>query len=187
MFPGRVGVGQGGDIDEWAPFRAFGFAEQFHADFGGKPVGFARVARQTAANDVLPSGHAAAVARGDVIEVEIGAFEFLAAILAGVVVTLENVVTRELYFLARETIKHLQQDQARDTDASGNSADGISAVVKPREVAPLIEVEGPKFAIAFFEDDGSVSFVNERESTADGANIDRLPEAVEHQDLLVQR
>ena len=59
---------------------------------------------------------AAAVARQDVIEIQFAAIKNVAAILAGVLVALENVVAREFHFLLRQTIEEQEHDDARDAD-----------------------------------------------------------------------
>ena len=66
---------------------------------------------------------AAPVARDHVVEVQVIAIETFAAVLAGVLVPLENVVPGELHFLLRHMVIDDQQNHARHADAEGNRAD----------------------------------------------------------------
>src|SRR6266513_742905 len=104
------------DMQERAPLRALWFANESHACFLGQPVAFAGVTRNARANHVFPCRHPAAIARHDVIEIQIIAIEKLAAVLTSVLVTLENVVTRELHLLLGQSIEKEQHDHARDAN-----------------------------------------------------------------------
>ena len=53
----------------------------------------------------------AAVAGDDVVEIEFPAVEVLGAILAGVLVALENVVPGELHFLVRQPVEKQEHDR----------------------------------------------------------------------------
>ena len=95
-----------GDVYKGTPFRAFRFPGQAHIRLVRKPVSFASVAGNTGANDIFPSGLPAAIAREDVIQVEHFTREHAVAILAGVFIPLENIVTGEFHFLFGEPLKH---------------------------------------------------------------------------------
>src|SRR4051812_13744451 len=101
------------DMQEWPPLRPFRLPGQGHVRFAGEPISFARVTGNARADHILPGGRAAAVAWDDMIQIEIVPVENVAAILAGVLVAFEDVVTRKLYFLLRQSIKEEQDDDAR--------------------------------------------------------------------------
>jgi hypothetical protein len=50
------------------------------------------------------------------IQIKLAAVEELAAILAGVLIALEDVVPGKLYFFLRKSIEHEQHDHPRDPD-----------------------------------------------------------------------
>src|ERR1017187_9563447 len=79
------------DLDERPPLGPFGLADKMQAGLLGRAVGLLRVAFDAGADDVFPRRRAAAVARDDVIQVQILAVEDAAAVLAGVFVALKNV------------------------------------------------------------------------------------------------
>ena len=81
-----------------------------------KPVAFTRVTRNAGANHVFPRRVPAAIARHHMIEIQIVAIEKMSAVLAGIFITLENVMTRKLYFLFRQPIKKQKDDDARDAN-----------------------------------------------------------------------
>jgi hypothetical protein len=111
------------DLNKRPPLRSFGFTDQAHVRFTWKPVAFARIARNTGANHVFPGRRPTSVARHDVIQIKIAPIKNVAAVLAGVLVSLKHIVPREFYFLFRKSIEHKQHDYPRDADLEGNGCD----------------------------------------------------------------
>src|SRR4051794_15523166 len=60
-----------GDVDEGAPLRPLGLADEAHAGFVRQAVAFARIARDAGADDIFPAGEAALIPRDDVVEVQV--------------------------------------------------------------------------------------------------------------------
>src|SRR5437867_13252743 len=87
------------------------FANDTHLRFLRQTIAFARVTRNARANHVFPSRRSAAVARHYVIEIQFVTVESLAAILAHVLVPLENVVAGKIHFLFSQPIEKKQQAQ----------------------------------------------------------------------------
>src|SRR6266446_9957022 len=104
------------DMQEWPPLRPLRFANETHLRFLRQTIAFARVTRNARANHVFPSRRSAAVARHYVIEIQIVTIEGIAAILAHVLVALENVVAGKFHFLFRQPIEKEQHDHARHAD-----------------------------------------------------------------------
>src|SRR5688572_33255910 len=73
VFPGVVVAHAQIYLHERAPLGTFGFADEMESGFGRSAVGFPGVTLDAGANDVFPSGRAAAIARDDVVEVEVAA------------------------------------------------------------------------------------------------------------------
>ena len=69
MAPAIVPVQGEIDLHKRPPFGSFGFAHKVHAGFGGRAVGFVRIAGDARADDVFPGGRTAAIARNDVVQV----------------------------------------------------------------------------------------------------------------------
>ena len=174
-----------GDVQERAPLRALWFANETHARFLGQPVAFARVTRNARANHVFPRRRPAAIARHDVIEIQIVAIEKLAAVLTGVLVTLENVVTRELNLLLGQPIEKEQHDHARDANLPGNRRNQFVVRRGRGEIPPTVEIMRQEIVLCVRRDDVGVSSVDERKRAARRADVDRLPQAIQHQDLTV--
>ena len=156
-------------------------------DFLRRVIGLAGVAGDAGADDVFPGRRAAAVARDDVVEVQVLAVKSLAAVLAGVVVALENVVPGEFDFLLGQPVEDRQQNDPRHANPEGNGVDAFRVGFLLGKILPLVEIEGLKRAVLRAEDDLRVAFKEQRQGAAGGADIDRLPEAVEHQHMLVQK
>jgi hypothetical protein len=140
VFPTVVLLQAEADLDKRTPFRALGFADEVHAGLLRRAVGLVRVAFDAGADDVFPRRRPAAVARDDVVEVQILAVKNFAAILAGVLVALKNVVARELDLLLRQPVIHEQQDDARHADAEGNGVDGFVVRRVGGKVAPFVKL-----------------------------------------------
>lgn len=111
------------DVDERPPFWPFRFANQAHVRFSREPVAFARIASNARANHVFPRSCPSAIARHDVIEIELASIEKFAAILTGVLVALENIVASEFYFLLWKPIENQKYNHPRDTNLKRNSCD----------------------------------------------------------------
>ena len=113
----------------------------------GVRLALLRVAADAGADDVFPRRRAAAVARDDVVEVQILAVKNFAAILAGVFVALENVVARELDLLLRQPVVHQQQDDARHADAEGDGVDGFLVRRGFGKIAPFVKIKRAERAV----------------------------------------
>ena len=144
MPPALVLGRREGDLDERSPFRPFRFADQGHLRFARQPVALARVTGDAGANDVLPRRGATAIPRHDVVEIQLAAVEHLAAILAGVLVPLENVVAGKLYLLLRQPIEKEQHDHARHADFPRDGGDHLMIWRGRGEIAPTFEIVGQK-------------------------------------------
>jgi hypothetical protein len=80
-------------------------------------VSLAGIARNAGTDDVFPGGLSAAVPGQDMIEIEIGPVKVNAAILAGVLIALKDVVSGELDFFFGKSVKKTQNDDSRDPDS----------------------------------------------------------------------
>src|SRR5689334_12928675 len=85
-------------VQEWTPLRTLRLADERHVRFGRQTITLARITGNARADHVFPGSGAAAVARNDVIEIQLDAIENRPAILAGVLVALKDVVASELHF-----------------------------------------------------------------------------------------
>ena len=74
------------------------------------------------------------------IEIQIVAIEKLAAILAGILVPLENVMPGELHFLFRQSIEQQQDDYAWDTDLPLNRGYHLSLRRLRGKITPTVEI-----------------------------------------------
>ncbi len=185
MSPALVLLGGERYLHKRPPFRPFRFADQCHARFVWQTVSFARVAGNTGANHVFPRRGTAFVTRQNVIQVQFAAVENLAAILAGVFVPLENIVPRKFHFLLRQPIEEQEDDDARHADFPRNGCDHFGFRSGFGKVQPAVEIVREKIVFRIGRNNLSVSLVNQSKGAAGGANIDRLPETIQHQNLTV--
>src|SRR6516165_11767313 len=120
VFPQVVLWRRKSNLDKRPPLRSLRFSDQAHVCFTRKPVALACIAGDARAHHVLPSRRPAPVARHDVIQVEFASIENLTAVLAGVLVALEDIVARKLYLLLWKPIEHQQHNHPWDTDFERN-------------------------------------------------------------------
>src|SRR5262245_31406071 len=116
MLPAIMVVQAQVDLNKRPPLRAFWPADQLHTRFLRRAVCLLSVTSDAGTNDVLPSGRAASVARNHVIQIEVFTIERMAAVLAGVLVPFENIVSCEFDFLLRQPVEHDKQDYAWDAN-----------------------------------------------------------------------
>ena len=104
MLPAIVLMQTEIDLHEWPPLRPLGLADKVQAGFLRGSVGLQGIALNTGANNILPTGWTASVTRDYMVQIQILALASFAAVLAGVLVTLEDVVACKLDFLLRQMV-----------------------------------------------------------------------------------
>src|SRR5580704_4639130 len=112
-----------------------------HPGFVGRAAAFAPIAVMARAYDVLPRRHPSARARDDVVEIQLGARQFLVTILAGVAVARENVEARETHVALGHAFVGRQQQHARDANEAVYEAETLVLNFN-RQITPAFEVEG---------------------------------------------
>lgn len=130
LLPDRLYVGQqpvGGGEDEAGSDR---FSVEVHAGLFRCPVSLLGIAAATASDHVLPTGAATTAARKHVVERQVVGVN--AAVLAGVVVTAEQVLAVERYPLAvRAANVAPEADNAGDGEDTGWRPKDLVAVLYP--------------------------------------------------------
>jgi hypothetical protein len=174
------------DLHEWAPLRTLRLADQMHPGFEWGAVRLARVALDAGANNILPGRWTAAIARNDMVEVQVFAIKDLSAVLTRILVPLKDVVPRELHLFLGHAVEKGEDNDPRDSNAKANGTYAFGVRLFAREVVPLLEVISLERPIRRIQNNLRVAFKQKGESPPGGANVDRLPKPVENQDLLVQ-
>lgn len=186
MTPTLVRVARYRDVQKRPPARALGLSDERHADLVREPVSLARVAGNARANDVFPIRLPTAIPRHDVVQVQHLARENLVAILASVVVPLENILARELHFLLWQTLEEKQHNHSRHANAHRYRFRHIRIRISPRKILPTLEIMGQKTLTALRRNHLRVTLVKQSERTTGTACIHRLPEAVENQNGCIE-
>ncbi len=185
MFPDVVLRGRKSNLNERPPLWSLRFADQAHVRFARKPVAFSRIAGDARANHVLPCSITTAITRHDVVEIELAAVEKLAAVLAGVLVALEHVVPGKFHFLLRKPIEHQKHNHPWNTNLKRNRRDYFVLWRVCRQIAPAFEIMRHEVVRLVRRNNVSVSRIYQREGATRGTDVNRLPEPVKHQNLIV--
>ena len=123
------------------------------------------------------------------VEVELFAGQRPRAILAGILVALENVVARQLQLLARQLVEEGEQNHARQPDGPAWRAYRVEfrhwGVVRGK-IDPVQQGESPKVIIVMMHD-LRVASRQQAKRAAGADHIHRLPEAIQDQHRLVKR
>ena len=178
-------VAAGVYMDERPPLRPLRFANQAHMRFARESITLARVAADARANHVLPRGRPSPVTRYDVIQIEFTTIENLATVLAGILVALEHVVPGKFYFLLRKPIKNEKHNHPRDTNLERNRSDDFVIRSVCRQVAPAFKIVRHEIVRLVRRNDVGVTCVNKRKGATRRADVNRLPQAVKHQNLII--
>ena len=125
MFPEVVLGSRKSDLNKRAPLRPLRLADKAHVRFTRKAVALARIAGDARANHVFPSRGPAPVPRHDVIQIKVAPIEQMAAVLAGVLIALEHIVTREFHLFLGKPVEHQQHDHPRDTNLERDRGDHL--------------------------------------------------------------
>jgi len=174
-----------GNLNKRPPLRPLRFANQTHVRVSRKSVALARIAGDTRADHVFPRRCSAPIARHNVVQIEFAPIKDLAAVLAGVLVALEHVVTRKLYILFRKPIEKQQHDHTRDTDLERNRRYHFMVGRVRGQIAPAFEIVRQEIVGVVRRDNLGMTGIYQRKGAARRADVHRLPEAVEHQNLTV--
>ena len=121
------------------------------------------------------------------IQIQLAAIEEMSAILAGVLIPLKYVVPGEFYFLFRKPIKNQQDDHPGNSDLERNGRDHFMLRRSRGEVAPAFEIVRRKIVRIIRRHNLGMPGVYERKGAAGRADVHRLPEPVQHQNLTVQQ
>ena len=178
MFPAIVLVQAEIDLHERSPLRSLRFADQMHPGLLRGVVCFDRITLDAGANDILPGSWTSTVPWDDVIKIQILAVENAAAVLAGILVALENIVPGKLdLFLGQMVIDH-KEDDPGDPDAKRDGGHRLRVGLLLGQIVPLGETEGLERTVDAIEDSLCMALKEQGQCTAGRANIDRLPEPV---------
>src|SRR5690349_25151159 len=105
MLPAIVQLEPEIDLHKGPPLRPLRLPDQMHPGFMRRPVRLDRIALDTRANDVFPCGWSSPVTGDDMIQVQVLAIKLVTAVLAGVLVPLEDVVPGKLDLFLRQAVK----------------------------------------------------------------------------------
>ena len=178
MLPTIVMVKREADLDEGPPLGPLGFANQMQAGLLGSAVCLERIALDAGANDVLPGGRAATIARDHMVQIKIFSLESFTAILAQVFVPFENIMPGKLHLFLRKMIIDHEQNHARDPDAEGNRVNGFGMRFLLREIVPFAETVGLERAVIAIVNHLRMALENEGQRATRRADVHRLPQAV---------
>lgn len=118
------------------------------------------------------------------VEIQIFAVEHVAAVLAAVLISFENIVSGEFDLLLGQAVKHDQHNDARHSNAERYRADAFGVGGLLGKIVPLPEIVRLKVSFRPCEDHLGVALEEQREGASCRADIHRLPQAVENQYLL---
>ena len=188
MSPALVLLTVESNMQERPPLWTLRFPNERHVRLAREAVALPRVTRNAGADDVFPSRQAAFVPWQDVIEVQLLALENLPAVLAGVIVALEHVVAGKFHFLLRQAIEKKEDNDAWDADLPRDRRDHFVLGLGRRDgkITPAGEIVGREIVLLIGRDDLGVSLIEEGESAPRRADVDRLPEAIQNQNLTVE-
>jgi hypothetical protein len=185
VLPEIVLWGRKCDMHERPPFRSLRFANQAHVRFARKAIAFARIATDTRANHVLPRGCSSPITRYHVIQIEFAAIENLAAVLAGVFVALKHVVPGKFHFLLWKPIENQKHNHPRDANLERNRRDDFVIRRVCRQIAPAFEIVRHEIVRLIGRNNVGMTGIYQREGATRRADVNRLPQAVKHQNLVV--
>jgi len=98
------------DLNERPPLGSPRFADEMHAGFLRGMIRLAGIARNAGAHDIFPGCRATPITGNNVIQVQILAVKHHAAVLAGILVALKNIVSCELDLFLGQAVEHHQKN-----------------------------------------------------------------------------
>ena len=132
------------DLNKRTPLRTLGLSDQRHLRLARQSIALARITWNTRAHHIFPGGGSATVAWHDVVKVQIVAIEKMTAVLAGVLVPLENVVPGKFDLLLGKSIEKEQHDDTRNANLERNRRDQFMIGSIGRKISPAFKIVGQK-------------------------------------------
>ena len=121
------------------------------------------------------------------VEVQLVGGKPLRAVLAGEIVPFEHVLPGEFHLLSREPVVLAQHDDRGDAKLVGHGVNHIVSLVILGRIQPRIGIMGGKMGDFLGMNDLGVAEKKQSDGSFRTTNVHRLPEAVENQDLAVER
>ena len=112
MAPAVIDTTGEGDVYKRAPLRSFRLLEQIHSCLVREFVSLAGVAGNTGTDDIFPSSLTSTIAGQDMVDIEMAPVKMFAAVLAGILIPLKNIVPRELDLFFWQTVKETKNDDS---------------------------------------------------------------------------
>jgi len=187
VTPAVIDSSRKGDVHKGAPLGTFWFFQKRHPCLMRQTVSLACVAGNAGADDILPSRLTTPVTRKDVIDVEIAPIKVFAAVLAGVLVPVEDVESRELDLLFRQAVKQGEDDDSRNPDFQRDGLQHPWLGIAERKVPPAGKIVREKIHFTVGRDGPRVSLIEEGKGAACGTGVDGLPQPVEYKYRTIER
>ena len=114
------------------------------------------------------------------IEVQIPTLLLLPAVLAGIRVPFEDILPGQLDLFFWDPVKKHQHNDPWNSDSKADGPNRILTLIILAELPPAMKIKGPEIvprAIALHH--LGVAHVKQAKGPADGADVNRLPKAVE--------
>lgn len=186
MLPAFVGDSLEVEIEVRAPQRLLRRANGIHPRLFRGTARLSGVAVLAATDKVFPGGFSAEVARDDVVEVEVSLIHDVATILAGIFVPGKNVLAGQLHLFLRGLAVEDKKDYGRNRYPPIDAVNELELAIRlAREIAPIVETERSEGAV-LLKDRVRVALTEHADSPASGADVHRLPEPIEHEDIFSQ-
>jgi len=186
VFPAVVVRHSKINLDERTPLGTFGLSNQMHAGFARGAVRFFGVTRDAGANDILPGRRTPAIARNDVVEIEVLSVASASAVLTSILVAFEDIMPGELHLFLRHVFVNQEQNHPGNANTKRNGADRFRMRFLLRNVLPLVEIVGLEGAVLPIEHNLGMTLDQQRKCATCGAHVHCLPEPVQYQHMLVK-
>ena len=128
--------------DEWTPARGNRFFKRGHPCLCGHFISLLGIAANTGAHDVLPACHASLVLGNHMVKVQITALKMLAAILAHMAITLQDILAGKLDFLPGQPVKSCQHNNGRQPEPVRNGVHNRPSFGPILKAHPGLEIMG---------------------------------------------
>ena len=110
------------EVGQGAPARRNRFPERCHLRLCRQLVPLLGVTADAGAHDIFPACHAPLVPRNHMVKIQVPILKALAAILANMVITLQDILTGKFDILPRQPVKSRQDNDRRQPETIGNRA-----------------------------------------------------------------
>ena len=174
------------EVGQGAPARRNRFPERCHLRLCRQLVSLLGVTADAGAHDIFPACHAPLVPRNHMVKIQVPVLKALTAILANMIITLQDILTAKFDLLPGQPVKDRKHNDRRLPETIGNRVYDRPPFRAILKAYPGFKIMGRKQVV--LKSPLHLGMIKKQQAQRAQCRTDvhRLPEPVQHKYLVIQ-